>query len=138
MCIVTYHNSRQTTNANERCFFFLLKSLRRSKTGSPIFIDPDSPRRNVKTSITLTNEIGDFYFQVGARPVVRYFTPPNSSFDSIVRRNADWILDFTYELLVAPLACRTAPALRRSLDVRVAYRFLILKSRGNLIDVSWC
>lgn len=25
-------------------------------------------------SITLTNGIGDFYFQVGARPVVRYFT----------------------------------------------------------------
>lgn len=39
-----------------------------------------------------------------------FYAPPSSSFDSIVRRNADWILDFTYEPLAAPLAC-TGPFL---------------------------
>lgn len=50
------------------------KVLPWSESSSLIFIDSSEARRDIKMSITLTNGIGDFYFQVGARPVVRYFT----------------------------------------------------------------
>lgn len=60
-----------------------------------------------------------------------FCTIPSSSFDSIVRRNADWILDFTYEPLDAPSSvCRHFLGTRRwSRSTRVS------KIHRQLIDV---
>jgi len=114
------------------CVFFIDRDRRMRSSESPIPIFRLRPglTRNVTEhkNVDSANERNwRFLFSSwrSSSHVLFYAPPLHSSSDSVVRKNTDWILDFT---------SFSAPHL--SVHARTLFRFIYAISRGNVI-INW-